>query len=173
MPNDTSSESSRVDVSKADLFDTDTIPTAGMSTMENRPRTLTNLFPLNWSHMFTSIGTHLQTYFIQQQVSIDTLVVVVFTLNRSFYPTTSAVPPVSFLILHPRDTNFRSLTRVTKSYLLALETTEFCGQTETEKNQTLKNQGRQIKCQRTGHESTAKKNATREVRATKKKILDE
>ena len=64
MPNDTSSESSRVDVSKADLFDTDTIPTAGMSTMENRPRTLTNLFPLNWSHMFTSIGTHLQTYFI-------------------------------------------------------------------------------------------------------------
>ena len=31
--------------------------------------------------------------------------VVVFTLNCSFYPTTSAVPPVSFLILHPRDTN--------------------------------------------------------------------
>ena len=30
-------------------------------------------------------------------------VVVVFTLNRSFYPTTSAVPPVSFLILHPRE----------------------------------------------------------------------
>ena len=30
---------------------------------------------------------------------------VVFTLNRSFYPT-SAVPPVSFLILHPRDTNY-------------------------------------------------------------------
>ena len=29
--------------------------------------------------------------------------VVVFTLNCSFYPTTSAVPPVSFLILHPRD----------------------------------------------------------------------
>ena len=28
---------------------------------------------------------------------------VVFTLNRSFYPTTSAVPPVSFLILHPRE----------------------------------------------------------------------
>ena len=28
--------------------------------------------------------------------------VVVFTLNRSFYPTTSAVPPVSFVILHPR-----------------------------------------------------------------------
>ena len=28
--------------------------------------------------------------------------VVVFALNRSFYATTSAVPPVSFLILHPR-----------------------------------------------------------------------
>ena len=31
------------------------------------------------------------------------VVVVVFTLNRSFYPTTSAVLPVSFLILHPRE----------------------------------------------------------------------
>ena len=31
-------------------------------------------------------------------------VVFVFTLNRSFYATTSAVPPVSFLTLHPRDT---------------------------------------------------------------------
>ena len=30
---------------------------------------------------------------------------VVLTSNRSFYPTTSAVPPVSFLIIHPRDTN--------------------------------------------------------------------
>ena len=30
-------------------------------------------------------------------------VVVVFTLNRSFYPTTSAVHPVSVLILHPRE----------------------------------------------------------------------
>ena len=30
-------------------------------------------------------------------------VVVVFALNRSFYPTTSAVPPVSFLIHHPRE----------------------------------------------------------------------
>ena len=28
---------------------------------------------------------------------------VVFTLNRSFYPRTSAVPPVPFLILHPRE----------------------------------------------------------------------
>ena len=38
----------------------------------------------------------------------DTFVVVVvvvdvFTLNRSFYSTTSAVPPVSFLILHRRE----------------------------------------------------------------------
>ena len=33
-------------------------------------------------------------------------VVAVFTLNRSMYPATSAVPPVSFLILHPRDTNY-------------------------------------------------------------------
>ena len=35
------------------------------------------------------------------------VVVVVFTLNRSFYPTTSALPPVSFLI-YPinRDTNY-------------------------------------------------------------------
>ena len=32
------------------------------------------------------------------------VVIVVFTLiNRSFYPTTSAVHPVSFLILHPRE----------------------------------------------------------------------
>ena len=31
------------------------------------------------------------------------VVVVVFTSNRSFYPTTSAVHPVSFLILHPRE----------------------------------------------------------------------
>ena len=31
------------------------------------------------------------------------VVVVVFTLNRSFYPATSAVPPVSFLIIRPRE----------------------------------------------------------------------
>ena len=35
------------------------------------------------------------------------VVVVVFTLNRFFYAATSAVPPVSFLILHlKRDTNY-------------------------------------------------------------------
>ena len=59
---------------------------------------------------------------------IVVVVVVVFTLNRSFYPTTSAVPPVSFLILHPRDTRI------------------LWSDSETEKNQTPKNQGRQIKC---------------------------
>ena len=39
--------------------------------------------------------------------SIVVVVVVVFTLNRSFYPTTSALPPVSFLS-YPinRDTNY-------------------------------------------------------------------
>ena len=36
---------------------------------------------------------------------IRVLQTVVFTLNRSFYPATSAVLPVSFLILHPRDSN--------------------------------------------------------------------
>ena len=49
---------------------------------------------------------------------------VVFTLNRSFYPTISAVPPVSFLILHPREIQI------------------LWSDSETEKNQTLKNQGR-------------------------------
>ena len=37
-PNDTSSESSRRDVSNADSFDNDTIPPVEISTMENRPR---------------------------------------------------------------------------------------------------------------------------------------
>ena len=58
------------------------------------------------------------------------VVVVVFTLNRSFYPTTSAVPPVSVLILHPREIQFI-----------------WSQDSETEKNpRSLKNQGRQIKC---------------------------
>ena len=40
IPNDTSSDSSRQDVSDAGLFGTDTIPTAAVaiSIMENRPR---------------------------------------------------------------------------------------------------------------------------------------
>ena len=35
-------------------------------------------------------------------VVVVVFVVVVFTLNRSFHPT-SAVTPVSFLIVHPRE----------------------------------------------------------------------
>ena len=35
--------------------------------------------------------------------SVVVVVVVVFTLNRSFYPTIRAVPPVSFLTLHPKE----------------------------------------------------------------------
>ena len=38
----------------------------------------------------------------KQFARLRTDAVVVFTFNRSFYPTTSAAPPVSFLILHPR-----------------------------------------------------------------------
>ena len=57
------------------------------------------------------------------------VLVVAFALNRSFYPT-SAVPPVSFLILHPREIPIQNLW----------------SDSETEKNQTLKNQGRKIKC---------------------------
>ena len=48
--------------------------------------------------------------------------VVVFKFNRSFYPTASAVPPVSFLILHPGEIRI------------------LWSDSETEKNQTsLKN----------------------------------
>ena len=36
------------------------------------------------------------------EIVVD-VVVVVFTLNRYFYPTTLAVHPVSVLILHPRE----------------------------------------------------------------------
>ena len=42
----------------------------------------------HYTTMATDIGVH---------------VFVFFTLNRSFYPTTSAVPPVSFLIIPPRE----------------------------------------------------------------------
>ena len=38
IPNDMSSESSRRDVSNADTFGTDTIPTVEISIMQNRPR---------------------------------------------------------------------------------------------------------------------------------------
>ena len=92
------------------------------------------------------------------------VVVVVFTLNRPFYPTTSsAVPSVSFLILHPREIQINSV--VTDS--------------GTEKNQTLNKQGRRIKCllcalqQLYRVREHNKKNATRELRPTyeKKKLI--
>ena len=38
IPNDTSSESSRRDISNADLFGNETIPIVQMSSMDNRPR---------------------------------------------------------------------------------------------------------------------------------------
>ena len=85
-------------------------------------------------------------------IVVVVVVVVVFELNRSFYSTTSAVPPVSFLILHPREIQI------------------MWSDTEKEKNQTIKNQGTQIKCWRTEYESATKKNATREGRATKKML---
>ena len=77
-------------------------------------------------------------------------VVAVFTLNRSMYPATSAVPPVSFLILHPRDTN----------YVVTDSQTEKPNAKESrEANQVLAYRVREHN----------KKNATREIRATKKK----
>ena len=46
---------------------------------------------------------------------------VVFALNRSFYPTTSAVPPVSVLILHPREiTNYVVRLRQRKTKTTAI-----------------------------------------------------
>ena len=67
-------------------------------------------------------------YYSYVVVVVVVVIVVVFTLNRSFYRTTSAIPPVSFLILHPREIQILWSDSV------------------TEKNQTLKDQGRQIKC---------------------------
>ena len=82
--------------------------------------------------------------------SLHCYVVLVFILNHSFYvPTTSAVPPVSSLIFHPRKIEV------------------LWSQTVREKNRTLKNQGRQIKCERTGYESTTE-NVTWPLRTTSK-----
>ena len=48
-------------------------------------------------------------------VVVAVVVFVVFTLNRTFYPTTSAVHPVSVLILHPREIQImRSQTETEK-----------------------------------------------------------
>ena len=57
------------------------------------------------SHRQTSRGHILLRFFNVLLYLFVAVGVVVFTLNSSsFYPTTSAVPSVSFLILHPRDT---------------------------------------------------------------------
>ena len=83
-------------------------------------------------------------------------VVVVFTLNRSLYPTTSAVPPESFLILHARE--IQTLWSHT------------VGQRKTKRRERIK----------VGKSSASvpgtraqQKKATRQIRATKKKILNE
>ena len=63
-------------------------------------------------------------------VVVAVVVVVVFTFNRSFYPTTSAVTPVSFLTLHLREMP---------------GTNSVVTDSETEKPESRKTQGRQIK----------------------------
>ena len=52
-----------------------------------------------WLLPHLSLSSHNQS----QSQQARRAVVVVFALNHSFYPTTSAVPPVSFVILHPRE----------------------------------------------------------------------
>ena len=74
-----------------------------------------------------------------RKTTVVVVVVVAFTLNRSFYSTTSGVHPVSVLILHAREI--------------------FCGdrlrkqRKNKQNNRELLKEGRQIKCQRTGDES--------------------
>ena len=93
---------------------------------------------------------------------IHILVVVVFTLNRYFYPTTSAVTPaaaVSLLILHPREMVY--------AYYYAV--------TDSEKKQIKSRQ--EIKLGKSsasvpGTKASTTKKVTREIRTTKK-ILDE
>ena len=72
----------------------------------------------------------------------------VLTENRSFYAT-SAVPPASFLVLHPR----------------AIQT--MCRDSERKKTKPRKNHGtyhRQIKCKRTSYESTRTPPEKKELR---------
>ena len=83
------------------------------------------------------------------------VVVVVFTLNRSFYTTTSAAPPVSFLILHPRD------IQIMWSQTVRQRT-----------NKRWRFRVRKSSASVPGTRVKKKKNATREIRATKK-ILNE
>ena len=77
--------------------------------------------------------------------------VVVCTLSRSFYPTTSAVPPVSFLILHPREIPI------------------MWSQTVRQKNQTLIKVGKSS-AGVPGTRAQQNENATRKVKARKKKV---
>ena len=72
----------------------------------------------------------------------------VFTLNPSFYPTTSAVPPASFLLLHPTE----------------MPWCKFCGHSETEKNQTLKSKS---SASVPGTRPQQKNKLHRQMRATK------
>ena len=56
-----------------------------------------------WYEVYFCDGSRFLLLVVPGMVYFIAVVVVVFTLNRSFYPTTSAIPPVSFLILHPRE----------------------------------------------------------------------
>ena len=80
----------------------------------------------------TSLSSHtpfllLSTLEVTRMINVF----VVFTLNRSFYPVTSAVPPVSLLILHPRE------IKITWTQLSVRH---------TKPKRYVKNQGRHIKC---------------------------
>ena len=80
----------------------------------------------------TSLSSHtpfllLSTLEVTRMINVF----VVFTLNRSFYPVTSAVPPVSLLILHPRE------IKITWTQLSVRQ---------TKPTRYVKNQGRHIKC---------------------------
>ena len=62
-------------------------------------------YPTACSWVSTTHRSYSQLTFFNIFVKTLFVSVVVFTFNRSFYPTTSAaVPPVSFLILHSRET---------------------------------------------------------------------
>ena len=80
--------------------------------------------------------------------NVIAVAVVVFTLNRSFYPTTSAIPPMSFLI-HARDSN--SVVTVTQRKNKSRERIKV-GKSTASVPGTRAQQ----------------KNATREIRTTKK-----
>ena len=64
-----------------------------------------NMFKRNIWHRNISVSVNFSGPSVEALTLgiVRLVVVVVFTLNRSFYHTTSAVPPVSFLIPHPRE----------------------------------------------------------------------